>query len=179
MRVKAYGIATGLYNKHCKYSEQWNPWHLLRSAHDVQHHESFIRQTKTWIDQHPWRDLDKFKIESFHSADTLQKLLFTLDFGLSENNWIEDPYHIIGTLYYGDIFQCIHEVVAHPPFQAEDDVEEVCLADSESNPLYSQTNMGYWWFDIHDQLPAGTTIVPVQATFDEIELTNFLCAQHG
>jgi len=24
---KAYGKATGLYNKHGKYSEQWNPWH--------------------------------------------------------------------------------------------------------------------------------------------------------
>jgi len=24
---KAYGKATGLYNKHRKYSEQWNPWH--------------------------------------------------------------------------------------------------------------------------------------------------------
>jgi len=25
MRGKTYGKATGLYNKHCKYAEQWNP----------------------------------------------------------------------------------------------------------------------------------------------------------
>jgi hypothetical protein len=25
VRGKAYGKATGLYNKHCKYSEQWDP----------------------------------------------------------------------------------------------------------------------------------------------------------
>jgi len=31
---KAYGKATGLYNKHRKYSEQWNPWHPFWSAHD-------------------------------------------------------------------------------------------------------------------------------------------------
>jgi len=33
---KAYGKATGLYNKHCKYSEQWNPWHPFQSAHDFE-----------------------------------------------------------------------------------------------------------------------------------------------
>jgi len=26
---KAYGKATGLNNKHCKYTEQWNPSHLF------------------------------------------------------------------------------------------------------------------------------------------------------
>jgi len=29
---KAYGKATGLYNKHCKYLEQWNLCHLFRSV---------------------------------------------------------------------------------------------------------------------------------------------------
>jgi hypothetical protein len=33
---KANGKATGLYNKHRKYSEQWNPWHPFWSAHDFQ-----------------------------------------------------------------------------------------------------------------------------------------------
>jgi hypothetical protein len=33
---KAYGKASGLYNKHCKYSEQQNPWHPFQSAHDLQ-----------------------------------------------------------------------------------------------------------------------------------------------
>ena len=31
---KAYGKATGLYNKHRKYSEQWNPWHPFWSTHN-------------------------------------------------------------------------------------------------------------------------------------------------
>jgi len=62
---KAYGKATGLYNKHCKYSEQWNPWHSFRSAHNFQQPQSFSQQTKTWIDQHLRRGLDNFKIESF------------------------------------------------------------------------------------------------------------------
>jgi len=31
-----HGKATGLYNKHRKYSEQWNPWHPFQSAHDFQ-----------------------------------------------------------------------------------------------------------------------------------------------
>jgi len=33
---KAYGKATGLYNKHRKYSEQWNPWHPFWSTHNIQ-----------------------------------------------------------------------------------------------------------------------------------------------
>jgi len=38
---KAYGNATGLYNKHRKYSEQWIPWHLFRSTYDFQQAQSY------------------------------------------------------------------------------------------------------------------------------------------
>jgi hypothetical protein len=38
---KAYGKATGLYNKHRKYSEQWNPWYPFRSAYDIKQAQSF------------------------------------------------------------------------------------------------------------------------------------------
>ena len=37
----AYGKATGLYNKHRKYSKQWNPWHPFRSTHNFQQAQSF------------------------------------------------------------------------------------------------------------------------------------------
>jgi hypothetical protein len=46
MGGKAYGKATGLYNKHRKYSEQWNPWHPFQSAHNIQQAQSFSQQTK-------------------------------------------------------------------------------------------------------------------------------------
>ena len=36
VRGKAYRKATGSYNKHRKYSEQWNPWHPFWSACDFQ-----------------------------------------------------------------------------------------------------------------------------------------------
>jgi len=49
---KVYGKATGLYNKHCKYSEQWNLWHPFRSPHDFQQAQISSKQTKTWIDRH-------------------------------------------------------------------------------------------------------------------------------
>jgi len=60
---KVYCKSTGLYNKHRKYSEQWNPWHPFRSAHDFQQVQSFSQQTKTWIDQHLRHGLDNFKIK--------------------------------------------------------------------------------------------------------------------
>jgi hypothetical protein len=44
VREKAYGKATGLYNKHRKYSEQWNPWHCIQTAHDFQQAQSFSQQ---------------------------------------------------------------------------------------------------------------------------------------
>jgi len=96
---KVYGKATGLYNKHCKYSEQGNPWHPFRSAHDFQQAQSFSQQTKTWIDHHLRHGLDNFKIESFQSAYAMRKLLSELDFGLGDDSWNDDHSHIFGTLY--------------------------------------------------------------------------------
>jgi len=102
---KAYGHATGSYNKHHKYSEQLNPWDPFQSAHDFQQAQSFSQQTKKWIDQQLRRVLDNFNSESFQSADALRKLLSRLDFGLCNDGWIEDHVHIFGTLYYRDIFK--------------------------------------------------------------------------
>src|SRR5882757_6166875 len=158
---KAYGKATGLYNKHRKYSEQWNPWHPFRPAHDFQKAQSFSQQTKTWIDQHLRRGQDNFKIKSFQSADALRKLLSELDFGLGDDSWIEDDSHIFGMLYYRDIFKCIQFLLAHLPFQAHLEFEPVRLADSEGRRIYSEMNTGDWWWDTQNQLPAGATIVPV------------------
>jgi hypothetical protein len=87
---KAYGKATGLYNKHRKYSERWNPWHPFRSAHDFQQAQSFSQQMKTRIDQHLRGGLDHYKIKSFQSADAFQMLLSELDFGPGNDSWIED-----------------------------------------------------------------------------------------
>jgi len=91
---KAYGKATGLYNKHRKYSEQWNPWHPFQSAYDFQQARSFSQQMKTWIDQYLRCGLDNYKIESFQSAGALQKLLSGLHFRLGNDSWIEDDSHI-------------------------------------------------------------------------------------
>ena len=132
-RGKAYGKATRLYNKHRKYSEQWNPWHPFQTAHDFQQAQSFSQQMKTWIDQHLRHGLDNFNIESFQSADALRNLLSRLDFGLGNDSWIEDHSHIFGTLYYRDIFKCIHFLLAHLPFKAHLNFELVRLADSESH----------------------------------------------
>jgi len=85
-RRTAYGKATRLFNKHLMYSERWDPWHPVWPAHDFQQTQSFSQQTKTWIDQHLRCGLDNYKIESFQSADALQKLLSELDFGLGDDS---------------------------------------------------------------------------------------------
>jgi hypothetical protein len=170
---KAYGKATGLYNKHRKYSEQWNPWHPFQSAQNFQQAQSFSQQMKTWIDQHLRRGLDNFNIESFQSADALRNLLSRLNCGLGNDSWIEDHSHIFGTLYYRDIFICIQFLLAHLPFQAHLDFELVRLADSESHGIYREMNTGDWWWDTQDRLPAGATIVPVICASDKTHLTNF------
>ena len=130
---KAYGKATVLYNKHHKYSEQWNPWHPFQSALDFQLAQSFGQQSKTWIDQHLRRGLDNFHIKLFQSADALRELLARLDFRLSNESWIDDHSHIIGTLYYRDIFKCVQFILALRPFQAHFHCEVVRLADWESH----------------------------------------------
>jgi len=178
-RGKAYGKATGLYNKHRKYSEQWNPWHPLQSAHDFQQAQSFSQQTKTWIDQHLRGGLDNVNIDSFQSADALWILLSRLDFGLGIGSWIDDHLHIFGTLYYRDISKCIQFLLAHLPLQAHLDFELVRLADSESRRIYSEMYSGDWWWDTQDQLPAGVTIVPVICTSRKTNLTNFSGDQHA
>jgi hypothetical protein len=100
----AYGKATGLYDKHRKYSEQWNPWHPFQSAHDFRQAQSLSQQTKTWIDQHLSHRLENYKIESFQSAATLRKLLSELNFRLGNDSWIQDDSYIFGTLFYRDMF---------------------------------------------------------------------------
>jgi len=136
--VNAYGKTTGLYNKHRKYSEQWNPSHPFWAAHDFQQAQSFRSQTITWKDQHLRHGLDNFKIESFQSADTLQKLLSRIDFELGNDDWSEDHSHIFGTLYYRDIFICIQILLAHLPFQAHLDCEPVRLGELDIGPLYCE-----------------------------------------
>jgi len=170
---KVYGKATGLYNKHCKYSEQWNLWHHFQSAHDFQQAQSFSKQTKTWIDQHLGRGLENCKMESFQSADALQKLLSPLDFGVGDDCWIEDNLHIFGTLYYRDIFNCIQFLLAHLPFQVHLNLEIVYVVDSENHRIYSVMNTGDWWWDLQDELPAGAMVVPVIGASDKTHLTNF------
>jgi len=123
--------------------------------------------------------LDNFNIESFQSADALQKLLSRLNFGLGNDSWIEDHSPIFGTLYYHDIFKCIQFHLAHLPFQAHLDFKLVRLADSPSRRIYSEMNTGDWWWDTQDQLPAGATIVPVICASDKIQLTNFSSDQQA
>jgi len=176
---KAYGKATGLYNKHCKYSEQWNPWHPFESAHDFQQAQSFIQQTKTWIDLHLRRRLDNFKIESFQSADALRKLLSELEFRLGDDSWNEDHSHVLGILYYRDIVKCIQFLLAHLQFQAHLDGQPVRLADSDGHRISSKMNMGYWWWDTQDKFPTRATIVPVICSSDKTHLTNFSGDQHA
>jgi len=124
---KAYGKATGLYNKHRRYSKQWNPWNPVRSAHDFQLAQSLRQQTKTWISQHLRCGLGTFKMGSFQSANALRALLSELDFGLRDDSWIEDESHIFSTLYHRDVFKCIPFLLAHLPFQAQLDFELVRL----------------------------------------------------
>jgi len=141
---KAYGKATGFYNKHCKYSEQWHPHYPFWSAHNFQQVQLFSQQSKTWIDQHLRHQLENFKIESFQSADALQKLLCELDFGIGDDSCIQYDSHIFGTLYCRDILKCIQFLLGHLPFQAHLDFDTVHLADSEGRSIYREMNMGDW-----------------------------------
>ena len=170
---QAYGVATGIYNKHRIYLDQWNPWHPFDCAYDFQQAQSLCQNSKTWIDQHLKHGLDDFRIESFQSATELWALLESIDFGLGAESWLEDSSQTFGTLYYRDIFRCIKFLLAYIPFATHLDFELVRLADSEGCHVYSEMNTGNWWWDTQEQLPQGATIVPVIFAFDKTHLTNF------
>jgi hypothetical protein len=131
---RAYSKATGLYNKHRKYS---NPWHPVQSAPDYRQAQSFNQQPKTCIDQYLRHGLDNLNIKSFQSGDTLQTLLSRLDFELGNDSWIEDNSHIFGILYYRDIFTCIQLLLAHLPVQVHLDFKLVRIAVLNSRRIYS------------------------------------------
>jgi len=128
---KAYGKATGLYNKHWKYIEQWNLWHPFLSTHDLQLAQLFSQQPKTRIDQHVRRGLDNVNTESKQLADAVRQLLFELDFWLGNTSLLGDESHIFRRLYHRDIFKCIQVLFTHHPFHAHHDFELVRLAVSE------------------------------------------------
>jgi len=137
---KAYGKATGLYNKHRKYSEQWNPWYPFQSAHNFQQVQSFRQQMDTSIAQNLRCGLDHFTIESFQLADTVWKLLSEVDFGLGNDSWIENQSLIFTTLYSRDIFKCIQFLLQHLPLQSHLNCELVCIIHLESCRIYSELN---------------------------------------
>jgi len=179
MQQKPYGNATRLYNKHCKHHGQWHPCHPLRSAYHCQQAQLFSRQTNTWIHHHLRHGQDDFKIQSLQSADGLGKLLSEFDFGLGNNSSIEDHSQIFRTLYYRVNFKWIQFLLSHLPFQVHLSFELVHRIGSESLWLYSEINMGDWWWDMHDQLSARETIVPVICTSDKTQLPNCSGNQHA
>jgi len=111
------------------------------SAHDIQNVPSFSQQTKLWIHQHMTPELDNFKIEYFHSAVTLGKLLSQFDFWLEDDSWTEDLSLIFRTLYSRDIFNCIQFCLAHLPIKTHLNCEWVLLADLHSCGIYSEMNL--------------------------------------
>jgi len=82
-------------------------------------------------------------------------------------------------LYYRDIVKCIRILLAHLPFQAHFDFEPVCLAEAESHRIHSEMNSGDSWWDTLNQLPAGTTIVPVICPSDKTHLNKYSADQHA
>jgi hypothetical protein len=139
----------------------------------------FSQQTKTWIHQHLRHGLDNFEIESFQYADALPRQFSQLDFGLGNNDGIEDHSPIFGTFYYRDIFKCIQFLLAHLLFQVHFDFELVWLADSECRRTYSEMNTGHRGWATQEQLPAGATIVPVIIASYETHSTNLAGDQHA
>jgi hypothetical protein len=109
----------------------------------------------------------------------MRKLHSELNFRLSDDSWIEDCSHIIGTLYYRDIFKCIQSLLAHHPFHAHHDFELVRLTDSEGGRIYSKMNPGDWGWDTEDLLPAEGTIVPGICASNKTDLTSFSGDQHA
>jgi hypothetical protein len=118
-----------LYNKHRKYSEQWNPWHPFQSAYDFQQGQSFHQQLEMWINRHLGCGLDNLKIESFQSADTLRMILSQHDFRLGDASCIEDYSHIFGLLHYRDFFKSIQFLLPHLLFEAHLDFELVRMVE--------------------------------------------------
>jgi len=55
----------------------------------------------------------------------------------------------------------------------------VLLGDLDDCPIYHKMNMGNWWWDTQDQLPARVTIVPVRCASDKTHLTMFPGDQHA
>jgi len=101
----------------------------------------------------------------------MRKLLSELDIGLGDDSRNEDHSPIFGTLYYRFIFKWIQFLLARLPFQAHIDFKPVRLADSAGRRIYSEMNMGDWWWDTQDRLPTRVTIVPVICASDETHLT--------
>jgi hypothetical protein len=92
---------------------------------------------------------------------------------------MEQDSHIFGTLYYQNLFTCIHFILSHLPLQGHLDLELVRLADSGSRGIHWEMYTGDWWLDAQDQLPAGAAIVPVICASQKTHLTNISGDQHG
>jgi hypothetical protein len=169
---KAYGIATGLYNKHRKYSEQWNPWHPLQSAHDFQQAQSFSQQTKMWIPQHLTHGLENINIETFQSTEARPKLFSGIGLVIRNDSGIGIYSPIFGILSYWDILRGIQFLLAHLPYEEHLDCELVCLAEFWGCRPFSEMCASNWLRETQDPLSASATIVLVICVSEKTHFTN-------
>jgi len=83
---RAYGKATGLNIKHCRYTELWNRWYPVRSAHDFLRAQLFTQQMTGWLAQQPRGGQENFIPGSFYQADSLLMLHSELLLGMGLGN---------------------------------------------------------------------------------------------
>jgi len=67
----------------------------------------------------------------------------------------------------------------HITFQAHLNFKPMSLTESKGHRIFSAMNMGDWWWDTEDQLPARATIVQVICASEKTHLTNVLGDEHS
>ena len=77
----------------------------------------------------------------------------------------------IEVVQYGNIIHSIEFLLGYPPFGSDLVYGSIRQYNDENKRVYTEIQTGDWWWKTQDQLPEGSTIVPLLIATNKTVLT--------
>ena len=117
---------------------------------------------------------------SFKSGEEWLRGLDQVPTGVHDDNWqaleliveteVEGQAPSTAIVQYGNVISSIEFLLKHPPFALDLVYGPICQYNKDDR-VYTEMHTANWWWNTQDQLPDGSTIVPLLIGTDKTVLT--------
>ena len=136
------------------------------------------------VSDHYMKGVAKRKPEpglSFANGEQWLGQLDRIPTGICDDNWqelrltveteVEEQEPSTVKLQYSDVVSSIKFLLGHPPFALDLVYGPICQYNNKNERVYIEMHTGDWWWEMQEQLPDGSTIVPLLIGTDKTVLT--------